>query len=466
MALLTAICFIVGLVSYAAVQASLTHQLDDTLAEASHRAATFSAGPPPQGSAGDHPNPLNARGTGIGTLNARISAGAVTSAGLLSRDQTMPGITAGDAATLLGIPAEAPPVDRTLSNGDYRLVAASMPDGDIIVTGLPLAPNNATLASLVLAIVLISLGGLLALGLAGTFIIRRTLEPLEELSAVATRVAGLPLDAGEVALAVRVPAKAANPETEVGNVGHALNKMLDNVFSALQARQKSETKVRRFVADASHELRTPLTAIRGYTELLRMTETLSPDGRNSLDRVESQSKRMGTLVEDLLLLARLDEGRALDLKELDLTEVIVESVSDIRVIAQDHLWKMDVASEPLRIRGDENQLRQLLINLLTNAYKHTDAGTTVFTAVHRATDGSIVLTVTDNGPGIPEEFQEQVFDRFARADSARSGATGTTGLGLAIVQAIANAHGGRIELTSSPGRTTFAIRLPAALVIA
>ncbi len=465
MALLTAICFIVGLVSYAAVQVSLNHQLDGTLAEASHRAAAFSTGPPPQGSAAAHPNPLNARGTGIGTLNARISGGTVTSAGMLSRDQNLTGISAADAATLLAVAPEASPTDRTLSSGDYRLVAVSVPDGDIIVTGLPLAANDATLAALVLAIVLISLGGLLAAGLAGTYIIRRTLEPLEELSAVATRVAGLPLDAGEVALAVRVPAKAANPETEVGNVGYALNKMLDNVFSALQARQKSETKVRRFVADASHELRTPLTAIRGYTELLRMTETLSPDGRNSVARVEAQSKRMGTLVEDLLLLARLDEGRPLALKELDLTEVIVECVSDIRVMGTDHLWKLDVPSEPLRIRGDESQLRQLLSNLLTNAYKHTDAGTAVLTGVHRAPDGSIILTVTDNGPGIAAEFQEQVFDRFARADTARSGSTGTTGLGLAIVQAIASAHGGRIELTSRPGQTTFAIRLPAGLVI-
>lgn len=465
MALLTAICLIVGAVSYAAVQSSLTHQLDTTLNEASHRAAAFSSGPPPQGSSGPHPNPLNARGTGIGTLNARVSDGTVTSAGRLANDQTLTGITPGDARTLRGVAPGAAPVDRSLSSGEYRLTAIQVPDGDILVTGLPLAANNAILASLVLAMVLISLGGLAAVGLLGTVIIRRTLAPLEELSAVAGRVAELPLDAGEVALAERVPIDAANPATEVGNVGHALNKLLDNVFSALVARQKSETKVRRFVADASHELRTPLTAIRGYTELLRATETLSAEGMNSLDRVESQSLRMGTLVEDLLLLARLDEDRPLASHEVDLTEVIVESVSDIRVLAKDHLWQLDIPSEPVSIRADETQLRQLLSNLLSNAVKHTAAGTTICTRLQRSTTGAVILTVADNGPGIPAEFQDKVFDRFARADPARTGTTGSTGLGLAIVQAIAQAHGGRVELRSEPGDTSFIVHLPPRLAV-
>ncbi len=465
MALLTAICLIVGAVSYAAVQSSLTRQLDTTLNEASHRAAAFSSGPPPQGSSGPHPNPLNARGTGIGTLNARVSDGTVTSAGRLANDQTLTGITPGDARTLRGVAPGAAPVDRSLSSGEYRLTAIQVPDGDILVTGLPLAANNAILASLVLAMVLISLGGLAAVGLLGTVIIRRTLAPLEELSAVAGRVAELPLDAGEVALAERVPIDAANPATEVGNVGHALNKLLDNVFSALVARQKSETKVRRFVADASHELRTPLTAIRGYTELLRATETLSAEGMNSLDRVESQSLRMGTLVEDLLLLARLDEDRPLASHEVDLTEVIVESVSDIRVLAKDHLWQLDIPSEPVSIRADETQLRQLLSNLLSNAVKHTAVGTTICTRLQRSTTGAVILTVADNGPGIPAEFQDKVFDRFARADPARTGTTGSTGLGLAIVQAIAQAHGGRVELRSEPGDTSFIVHLPPRLAV-
>nr|WP_324290652.1 HAMP domain-containing sensor histidine kinase [Arthrobacter sp. H14-L1] len=465
MALLTAICLIVGSVSYAAVQSSLMHQLDTTLNEASHRAVVFSSGAPPRGSSGSRPNPLNARGTGIGTLNARVSGGTVTSAGLLANDQTLTGITPDDAQTLRTVAVGAAPVDRTLSSGEYRLTAIRVPDGDVVVTGLPLAANNAILASLVLAIVLISLGGLAAVGLVGTVIIRRTLAPLEELSAVAGRVAELPLEAGEVALTERVPLDAANPATEVGNVGHALNKLLDNVFSALVARQRSETKVRRFVADASHELRTPLTAIRGYTELLRATETLSAEGMNSLDRVESQSRRMGTLVEDLLLLARLDEGLPLASHEVDLTEVVVECVSDLRVMANDHRWQLDIPSEPLNICADETQLRQLLTNLLSNAVKHTAAGSTICTRLQRSAVGAVILTVADDGPGIPAEFQDKVFDRFARADLARAGSTGSTGLGLAIVQAIAHAHGGRVELRSRPGRTSFIVHLPQRLVV-
>ncbi|HSU71479.1 MAG TPA: HAMP domain-containing sensor histidine kinase [Micrococcaceae bacterium] len=466
MALLTAICFIVGVVSYTAMSVSLNTQLDNTLAQASHRATEFSSGPSPQGSPNGHPDPLNARGTGVGQLNARISGGTITSAGMLAPDLTRTQLSQHDADVLAAVPTDSPAVDRTLSTGQYRLIASVAPDGDVIITGLPLAANNRTLASLVLTIVLVSLAGLLALGLAGGVIIRRTMKPLEQLSDVATKVSELPLDAGEVALAVRVPPSAADSRTEVGNVGHALNKMLDNVSSALQARQRSETKVRRFVADASHELRTPLTAIRGYTEMLRMTETLSQDGENSLDRVESQSKRMGALVEDLLLLARLDEGRALELKEMDLTQVVVETVGDIQVMATDHRWKLEVPSAMLLIRGDENQLRQVMINLLTNAYKHTDPGTTVVAGIRRAADGAVVVTVTDNGPGIAPEFQQQIFDRFARADAARSGNTGTTGLGLSIVEAIVKAHGGRIELTSRPGRTEFAIILPASLIVA
>ena len=168
------------------------------------------------------------------------------------------------------------------------------------------------------------------------------MKPLEQLSEVATQVSRLPLDAGEVALAVRVPPSNAHPGTEVGSVGHALNLMLDNVSNALEARQESEMKVRQFVADASHELRTPLTAIRGYTELMRMTENFTPDGQRSLARVQSQSERMTTLVEDLLLLARLDEGQPLKLSDVDLTQLVIETVSDEKVMAPDRIWHLEL----------------------------------------------------------------------------------------------------------------------------
>jgi len=276
-------------------------------------------------------------------------------------------------------------------------------------------------------------------------------------------------------------------------------------------------KVRQFVADASHELRTPLTAIRGYTELMRMTEHFTPDGERSLARVQSQSERMTTLVEDLLLLARLDEGQPLKISDVDLTQLAIETVSDEKVMAPDRIWQLELPEEPVVVRGDATQLHQVLANLLSNARKHTAPGTTVVTGVMRSADGSAVVTVTDNGHGIAPEFVGRVFARFARADAARtnpaasaaanatvvtagalsgaaartvsgtdsgavSGAVGvpaggnrgpgtaaaaptsegTSGLGLSIVQSIVEAHGGTVEVTSRPGRTEFAVRLPAA----
>lgn len=250
-------------------------------------------------------------------------------------------------------------------------------------------------------------------------------------------------------------------------------------------------KVRQFVADASHELRTPLTAIRGYTELMRMTEKFTPDGQRSLARVQSQSERMTTLVEDLLLLARLDEGQPLKLGDVDLTQLVIETVNDEKVMAPDRIWHLALPDEPVVVRGDVSQLHQVLVNLLSNARKHTGPGTTVVTGVMRSADGSAVVTVTDDGAGIPPEFVDRVFARFARADAARAtpahadlsptgsaghpvaaaaseagtagpaSAEGTSGLGLSIVQSIVEAHGGTVEVTSRPGRTEFTVRLPA-----
>ena len=467
MALLVAICGAVGLFSYASMDSFLTMQLDEQLSQAAKRSTD--PGRPPLGGFNGRPDPLDARGQSVGTLNARILNGQINSGGYLDPDTTRRALGAEDKATLLALARDGNPVDRSLSNGDYRIVAVETAFGDVLITGLPLAAKESTLASLVWTFVFVSLGGLVLIGLAGTVLIRRTMKPLEELSEVATKVARLPLDAGEVALAVRVPPSNANPGTEVGSVGYALNLMLENVASALEARQRSETKVRQFVADASHELRTPLTAIRGYTELMRMTEDFTPDGRKSLARVQSQSERMTTLVEDLLLLARLDEGQPLKLSEVDLTQLVIETVSDEKVIAPDHSWHLELPDEPLSVNGDALQLRQVLVNLLSNARKHTAPGTTVVTSVQKSADGGAVVAVTDDGAGIPPEFVDHVFARFARADAARKGsapasgagaAEGTSGLGLSIVQSIIEAHGGTVEVSSGPARTKFVLRLP------
>ena len=485
MGLLVAICGAVGVFSYASMDLFLTKQLDSQLEQASERAREF--GRPGPGNGDGRRDPLEARGQGVGTLNARILNGAVSSAAFLADDASRKSLSAEDIEILVALTPTGGPVDRTLSAGAYRLTAARAPYGDVIVTGLPLAEKQNTLGSLVWTMVVVSAGGLVLIGLAGTALIRRTMKPLEQLSEVATKVARLPLDAGEVALAVRVPASAAHPGTEVGSVGYALNQMLDNVSNALESRQQSEMKVRQFVADASHELRTPLTAIRGYTELMRMTEHFTPDGEKSLARVQSQSERMTTLVEDLLLLARLDEGRPLKFSDVDLTQLAIEAVSDEKVMAPGHVWQLELPEEPVVVRGDATALHQVLANLLSNARKHAGPGTTVVTAVVRSADGGAVVTVTDNGSGIDPEFVGRIFSRFARADAARKNqavttaahasvaapgrpgvptaavptAEGTSGLGLSIVQSIVAAHGGTVEVTSRPGRTEFAVLLPA-----
>ncbi|MDQ4489884.1 HAMP domain-containing sensor histidine kinase [Sinomonas sp. ASV486] len=470
--LLVGICTVVGALLYATMDRVLTQQLDGQLAQASYRAAEYGT---PGRSSGPSRDPLDAPGQGAGTLNARISNGVLVTSGLRTSDGTRVALTPSDAATLASLPvasqqtggpgADLPTaVERRLSAGSYRLVAVKTAYGDVVVTGLPLASTESTLNSLVLTTVLVSLGGLVLVGLIGTVVIRRTMKPLDELSRVAGQVAQLPLDAGEVALAMRVPQAAANPGTEVGQVGNALNRMLDNVAGALEARQASEMKVRQFVADASHELRTPLTAIRGYTDMLKLTEPLTDQGAESLGRVETQSLRMSRLVEDLLTLARLDEGQPLKRGPVDLTQLLVETVTDQKVISPDHVWRLNLPEDPVEITADGAKLHQVLVNLLSNARKHTPAGTTVTASAGRSARGDAVLTVTDNGPGIPADLQSTVFSRFARADKARtSGGEGSTGLGLSIVDAIVKAHGGSIDLTSKPGRTEFAVYLPGAL---
>lgn len=457
LSLLTAICFIVGMVCYLTISITLNGQLNRSLIDASGRVT----------SAYNKVTSNDIRlipGIKSGTMSAVTHDGSlVGDVQLITTNVGETGqskLQTSDRETLADIVPTAEAVDRKFSFGEFRMFAARMPDGNIVITGIPTKDYHDTLAALLLTIVLVSASGLIAMGLLGAVIIRRAMAPLDKLANVATRVSQLPLDEGEVKLAERVPPSAANDYTEIGTVGLALNRMLDNVSFALQSRQRSETKVRQFVADASHELRTPLTAIRGYTEMLKMTEELSPSGEKSLARVESQSKRMGAMVEDLLTLARLDEGKPLELKDTEMTQLVVETVNDMKVAITDHQWRLDLPSDPFIIKADAGAVRQVLLNLLSNAAKHTDAGTTVTTSL-RLIDGDLLrLTVADTGPGIPEEFQGAIFDRFSRVDAARSGHDGTTGLGLSIVQAIVQAHGGRISLQSTPGNTQFMVDLP------
>jgi two-component system OmpR family sensor kinase len=218
--------------------------------------------------------------------------------------------------------------------------------------------------------------------------------------------------------------------------------------------------MRQFVADASHELRTPLAAIRGYTELAqRKQEAVPDDVAHAMSRVESETERMTHLVEDMLLLARLDTGRPLGHEQVDLTRLTVDAASDAHIAGPEHEWSLDLPDEPVVVRGDEARLHQVLANLFANARTHTPPGTSVNTSL--AVDGEhAVLTVSDDGPGIPVWLQPEIFERFARGDSSRSRRGGSTGLGLAIVAAVVRAHHGTIDVHSVPGKTEFVVKLP------
>ena len=342
----------------------------------------------------------------------------------------------------------------------YRVATANRDDGTKVVVGQSLSEVNTTTNNLLLIFGLITLIALLAAAIAGTAVVRVALRPLGRVAATATRVSELELARGEVSLADRVPEADTDPHTEVGQVGSALNRLLGHVESALVARQVSEDKVRQFVADASHELRTPLASIRGYSELTRRGGYELPDDVvRSLGRIESESIRMTSLVEDLLLLARLDAGRELVLGEVDLTALVADAVSDAHAASPEHDWQLQTPDGAVLVTGDRGRLHQVVTNLLANARTHTPAGTRVTTAL--SVEGADALvTVEDDGPGISPGLLPVLFERFARGDGSRSRATGSTGLGLAIVSAVVEAHAGSVTVQSEPGNTRFAVRIP------
>ncbi|MEQ0560808.1 HAMP domain-containing sensor histidine kinase [Amycolatopsis sp. NEAU-NG30] len=465
--LLTVVCLIVGVVSEFALDVFLTRQVDQQLSAAAARSQMFAAtsprsdGGPPPDDAGRHPLGQNV-GTVSGTFDGRQ---LVHNDSISEHGQRMP-LSAAQQAAMLAVPADGKPHTVSFPGlGDYRLMALPVPGtGEVVVTGLPLQPVDDTLLTVGIILFGVAAAGVVGAAFLGAFAVRRTLRPLERVAATAARVTELPLDRGQVALSIRVPEADTDPRTEVGQVGSALNLMLGHVAQALEARHGSEIRVRQFVADASHELRTPLAAIRGYAELAaRGSALVPPDVAHSMGRIQAEAVRMTALVEDLLLLARLDAGRPLDVREVDLTRLVADAAGDARVAGPDHRWLLELPEDPVLVHGDVQRLHQVLANLLANARTHTPAGTTVVTALARSADGSAVLTVTDDGPGIDPDLLPEVFERFARGDSSRSRTAGSTGLGLAIAAAVVVAHHGTIEVHSRPGRTEFAVRLPVAV---
>jgi len=374
-------------------------------------------------------------------------------------------------------------VDLADAGGTFLMTAVSEPDGDgaVAITGLPLSALHDTLRKVAVAEAAVFAAVLLLAGAGGTLWVRFSLRPLRRVAATASQVAELPLDSDEVELPAGVP--DTDPTTETGQVGLAFNRMLGHVQTALRRRAASEARLRRFAADASHELRTPLSAIRGYAELALRHPGDSPEQvTHALGRVLSESTRMSVLVDELLLLARLDAGRPLASEPVDMTRLVIDATSDAQVARPGHRWVLELPDDPVLVSGDEHRLHQVLANVLSNAGKHTpdgatvtvrvgdtlpDAGADAATAqtVRRGTlppPPRLVVSVTDNGPGIPPDLLPDLFERFTRADASRSPATSaaSTGLGLAIVDAVVAAHGGAVLVTSRPGLTSFAIALP------
>lgn len=390
-----------------------------------------------------------------------------------------PEVTAGPreaADALTDVPSDNLPHSATLPGlGHYRVVATPVnitvgPDHQIpgvLIVGLPLDKVDTLLLNLITLEAILTVLAMGASAIIGRTLIERSLRPLNRVAATAQEVSRLQLDKGDVATSVRVPEEDANPTSEVGRVGQAFNHMLNNVDSALAARHASEMKVRRFVADASHELRNPLAAIRGYAELTRRErDQLPKDTAHAMARVESEAERMSSLVEDLLLLARLDSGPQVTLLPTDLTEIMINAASDARVAGPDHQWTLNLPEQPVRTIGDQHQLHQVVANLLSNARTNTPPSTSVEARLAAEGDQA-VIKIIDNGPGIPDDIQDQVFERFTRAEISRARTAGTapggsTGLGLAIVAAVVDAHHGTVQVQSKPGRTEFTIRLPIA----
>lgn len=452
-ALVTLASIVIGIAASFAVGRALLDSLDEELTDTSRRLAVSLEGP--------GPGQLNRPGFDVGTVVALISPTEVSGA-FIDADGNLQALKPDQAGSLASVQWVAGEPENVLldNRGGYRALLVAKIEGTQIVVGLPLREIRTTIARLNIVIIAVVVIVVLVAASIGALLVRYALKPLDRLTETASAVTKQPLDRGDVRLALRVPPQYANTESEVGQVGAALNLMLDHVDEAFQSRFESEEKMRQFVADASHELRTPLASIRGYAELTkRGGEKLSKDMKQAVDRIESESIRMTSLVEDLLLLARFDEGHALQMESVDLAQIVRDALSDAYVTSPEHEWGAEGVEEPVLITGDGSAIHQVVVNLLANARVHTPLGTSVEVRVKQSSDKTVVQ-VEDSGPGIPRDARKKLFERFARGDSSRARSSGSTGLGLSIVDTIVKAHGGSVGLTSKPGKTVFTVTLP------
>jgi two-component system, OmpR family, sensor kinase len=334
----------------------------------------------------------------------------------------------------------------------YRVHAYALPGGvGQLLIALPLGDVSDTLRQLLVIEGLVTLAVLVGATAMGLYLVRVGLRPLLEIEDTAEAIA-----AGDLSQRI----KRAEPRTEVGRLGIALNAMLQQIEAAFAEKDASESRLRRFLADASHELRTPLTSIRGYAELFRHGANKRPDDlAKVMSRIEEEGKRMGILVDDLLLLARLDQGRPLDQRPADLAGIAEDAVEAARAVEPDRPIDL-TGPESVIVTGDSTRLRQVIDNLLANVRTHTPPGTPAHVRLAVA-DGRAVLEVVDEGPGLPSQERELIFDRFHRSDPSRSRDSGGAGLGLAIVDAIVAAHGGTLDaLDNTPTGAVFRASFP------
>lgn len=359
-----------------------------------------------------------------------------------------PDIPSPELDSMLNQVVTLPSVDGTVN---YRTLMQNLPDGDIQAIALPLTQVDDAVQTMVQRVLLTSALAVLAATAISWWVIRRGLQPVDHMVDTAAAIA-----AGDLGARMN----ASQPGTELARLETALNDMMTQIQTSDDARAAGERRLRRFVADAAHELRTPLTSLRGYAELYR--QGALPDTRavdNAIGRIESEGARMARLVDDLLLLARMDQDRGIERKPVDLTALVRDAVADFEVVATDHPATLAV-TPALVVQGDRMRLRQVVDNLLSNTRTHTPAGTSVHVSVQREGDNA-VIAVSDTGPGVSAEDQAHIFERFWRADPARTRNTGGSGLGLAIVASLVDAHGGSIAIESTVGAgATFRVRIP------
>jgi two-component system OmpR family sensor kinase len=454
-ALVAVVSLLVAIVTTLALRQFLLQRLDDQLTNVARGVqAEFVPGGPCAAIRVAAPAPADL----IGVLDEGCTEVLVTKVDP-AHGITTQHIEDGDLQALDDVAVGVPTTVDLGGAGQFRVLVLNQGD-TTVVAGVSTHDVSETITRLIGWEALVALLGVLVAAAAATIAVRRQLRPLNAVAATARDVARQPLECGEVGPLAKVP-DVADPQSEVGQVAAALNTMLLHVERAFDARHESEQRTRQFVADASHELRTPLATIQGYAELSRRPEASNePSLRHAMAKVEAESERMAGLVDDLLLLARLDSGRPLDDAEVDVTRLVVEAVNDARVRDGHRHWRLSIPDDPLAVNGDAQRLHQVVSNLLSNAGRHTPPGTTVSVGAARRPDGGVDITVHDDGPGMPESLRGHEFDRFSRGDSSRTRSSGGAGLGLSIVKAIVDAHGGRVWVDSSPGDTLFTITLP------